>query len=419
MGKIVIEGGQRLGGEVSISGAKNAALPLMAATLLASEPCVLRNVPLIEDIYGMAEILRGFGADVDIDGASHVVSVTMPAISSVTMPLELGRRMRASFLVSGPLLGRFGAMRLPHPGGCALGTRPVNVDVVGFQAMGAEVVMDGEYYSARASRLVGTKIYLDYPSHTGTENLLMAACLAKGKTVITHASTEPEVVSMANCLNAMGARVSGAGSSVIEVDGVDELRGYDFEVIPDRMEAGTFAIAGAITDGEVQIRSVVPVDLVPVSHKLRQGGVDVEEGPDWVRVRGRGYVSAVDVQALPFPGFPTDLQAAFGALMTQAHGVSTIFERVYDNRLLYTHELRKMGAQIEVHGQKAKITGPSKLNGTEVRALDIRCGAALVLAGLVADGTTEISDAYHIDRGYENLVGRLAALGAKISDKPE
>ncbi|MCL5257150.1 MAG: UDP-N-acetylglucosamine 1-carboxyvinyltransferase [Chloroflexi bacterium] len=419
MGKIVIEGGKRLNGKVAISGAKNAALPLMAATLLTGESCVLRNVPLIEDTYGMAEILRGFGAEVEVDNASHLVRVSMPAINSVAMPLELGRRMRASFLVSGPLLSRFGAMRLPHPGGCALGTRPVNVDVLGFQAMGAEVIMDGEYYSARASRLLGTRIYLDYPSHTGTENLLMAACLAKGKTVITHASTEPEVVSLAACLNSMGARVTGAGSSVIEVEGVDELGGFDFEVVPDRMEAGTFAIAAAITDGEVQIESVVPVDMVPVSHKLRQGGVELEEGPDWVRVRGRGYVSAVDVQALPFPGFPTDLQAAFGALMTQAHGVSTIFERVYDNRLLYTHELRKMGAQIEVHGQKAKITGPSKLIGTVVRALDIRCGAALVLAGLAADGVTEINDAYHVDRGYEDLVGRLAALGARIDYRPE
>ncbi len=398
-----------------VSGAKNAALPLMAAGLLTSDELVLENVPIIEDTLAMAELLGHLGAKVEVDNRAHRVVIQAATITDTRVPAHLGRRMRASFLVTGPLLARMGCFRAPHPGGCAIGTRPVNVDIHGMQSMGAKVGQDEQDYWAEAATLRGTKIYLDYPSHTGTENLLMAACLAEGRTVIKHASTEPEVVNLAQCLTAMGAKIMGAGTSVIEVEGVRKLHGAIHIVMPDRIEAGTFAIAGAITGGEVRLVGVNPLDMDPLTYKLRQAGVEVAEGDASIVVRGGGPLRSVDVQALPFPGFPTDLQAEFAALMTQAEGTSTIFERVYENRLGYASELRKLGADIEtLSGQIARIRGPSKLHGTTVRALDIRCGAALVLAGLAAEGTTEILDAHHLDRGYEDMVGKLRALGASL-----
>jgi UDP-N-acetylglucosamine 1-carboxyvinyltransferase len=415
MKTIVVEGGRRLAGDVFISGAKNAALPIMATALLTSEECVFENIPYIEDIVTMAELLQTLGAEVTIDHNAHRVAIRAAEIRRLDPPLDLAKRMRASFLVTGPLIARLGEMKVPHPGGCALGTRPVNVDVRGFKAMGAVVTEEGDFYVGRTKRLMGAKLYLDYPSHTGTENLLMAACLAEGRTTIKHASTEPEIVNLAECLRTMGARIKGAGSSIIEIDGVDHLHGATHSVIPDRIEAGTFAIAAAITRGDVILHNMSCLDMDPVTHKLRESGIDVEERGTAMRIRSEGSLEAVDVQALPFPGFPTDLQAAFASLMTQATGTSTIFERVYDNRLLYTQELRKMGAEIEVRGQIAKIVGPSKLVGTRLRALDIRCGASLVLAGLAAEGKTEILDAYHLDRGYENLVDKLTSIGGGVA----
>ncbi len=410
-----MEGGSTLKGETLVSGAKNAALPLMAAGLLTTEELVLENVPIIEDTLAMAQLLQHLGATVEVDTKAHRVIICAEKITNHHIPSHLGRKMRASFLVTGPLLARLGHFRAPHPGGCAIGTRPVNVDIHGMQSMGARVVQDDEGYCAEASRLRGTKIYLDYPSHTGTENLLMAACLAEGRTIIKHASTEPEIANLAQCLVAMGAKIIGAGTSMIEIEGVERLHGALHIVMPDRIEAGTFAIAGAITAGEVRLVDVNPLDLEPLTYKLRQAGVDVAEGDASIVVRGRKPLKPVDVQALPFPGFPTDLQAEFAALMTQAEGTSTIFERVYENRLGYAGELRKLGADIEVlSGQVARVRGPSALKGTTVRALDIRCGAALVLAALAAQGTTEILDAHHLDRGYENLVGKLKSLGAHI-----
>jgi UDP-N-acetylglucosamine 1-carboxyvinyltransferase len=322
--------------------------------------------------------------------------------------------MRASFLVAGPLLARFGRVAAPHPGGCALGVRPVNVDIRGFVAMGAEVQQEDGYYVASAQRLTGRRIYLDYPSHTGTENLVMAACLAKGRTIIKHASMEPEVVDLCHFLVKMGARIHGIGTSMLEIEGVDRLHGATHSVIPDRLAAGTFAIAGVISGGEVTVRNVVPEHLDPVIYKLEEAGVHVSQGVDWLTVRGGTPLQAVDIQAIHYPGFPTDLQAAFGALLTQAHGTSIIHERVFENRLLYAFELRKMGAVIDVDGQTARIQGPCRLRGAEVRALDIRCGAALILAALAAEGTTTIRDAHHVDRGYEDIVGVLAGLGSHI-----
>jgi UDP-N-acetylglucosamine 1-carboxyvinyltransferase len=323
--------------------------------------------------------------------------------------------MRASFLVVGPLLARAGRAVAPTPGGCAIGRRPVNVDVKGFTAMGGHVEQEGDQYRLRADRLIGQRLYLDYPSHTGTENLLMAACLAKGKTVIKHAAAEPEVVALADCLIRMGAKIRGAGSSLIEVEGVGELYGVHLRCLPDRIEAGTFAIAGLMTGGDVTVHDVVVPHLDPIAHKLAEVGAIVEEGENWLRVRANGQLQAVELQTLQYPGFPTDLQSCFTTLLTQADGTSLVHERVFDDRLGYVTELRKLGANIRITGgQTALIDGPSVLHGAAVRASDLRAGAALILAGLCAEGTTEISDIYHLDRGYEQVDAKLRALGARI-----
>jgi UDP-N-acetylglucosamine 1-carboxyvinyltransferase len=307
----------------------------------------------------------------------------------------------------------------PTPGGCAIGRRPVNVDVKGFTAMGARVGQDGDQYALTADRLSGQRIYLDYPSHTGTENLMMAACLAKGKTVIKHASAEPEVVALADCLIRMGAKIRGAGSSLIEIEGVGELYGVHLRCLPDRIEAGTYAIAGLMTGGDVTVHDVVVPHLDPIAHKLAEVGGIVEEGDSWLRVRANGHLKAVELQTLHYPGFPTDLQSVFSTLLTQAEGTSLVHERVFDDRLGYIHELRKLGASIRVTGgQTAVIDGPSRLNGGHVRALDLRAGAALILAGLCASGETEISDVYHLDRGYEQIDAKLRGLGARIERVP-
>lgn len=414
MEKLVIVGGCRLRGTVAVNGAKNAALPLMAAALLTEEECVLENVPMVEDVRTMALLLAHLGCAVELDEAAHRVVIRAATLRTTDLPVALARRMRASFLLTGPLLARCGQARAPHPGGCAIGRRPVNVDIKGFQAMGAEVTLNEGLYSLRAPRLVGQKIYLDYPSHTGTENLLMAACLAEGRTVIKHASAEPEVVALAEALVQMGARIHGAGSSLIEVEGVSRLRGVRLTVLPDRLEAGTFAIAAALTGGDVVIENVCPAHMDPLTHKLLEVGAQVEEGPTWYRVTARGPLRAVELQTLPYPGFPTDLQAAFAVLLTQAVGTSLVHERVFDDRLQYTAELRKLGARISVQGQTATIEGPTPLRGAPVRALDIRSGAALILAGLVAEGVTEVLDIHHVDRGYEALDRKLARLGASI-----
>jgi len=414
MEKFVIEGRQALAGEVRISGAKNAALPIMAAALLTPEPCVIDNVPAIDDIRTMVELLSSFGCEVHLDEGRHRVTICAANVNSFTIPTRLATRMRASFLVTGPLLARFGQAQAPHPGGCAIGRRPVNVDINGFIAMGAEVGYLESHYSLRADHLTARRIYLDYPSHTGTENLLMAACLARGRTVIKNASAEPEVVDLAEFLVRMGAHIAGAGSSVIQVDGVDELYGVHHRVVSDRIEAGTFAIAAAITGGEVTLRDVVVSHMDPLTYKLQEVGVEVIEGDRTYLVRGQPALHAVEVQTLHYPGFPTDLQAAFATLLTQAAGTSIVHERVYDNRLLYAEELRKLGASIRVSGQTATINGPTPLRGDVVRALDIRAGAALTLAGLAAAGTTEILDVHHVKRGYENIEGKLRQLGASI-----
>jgi UDP-N-acetylglucosamine 1-carboxyvinyltransferase len=415
MARLLIQGQQPLRGAVRVAGAKNAALPMLAASLLTPEESIFENVPDIEDIHTIVDLLRQLGAEVDYSAAEHRVAVRARELGNPVVPPEIAAKARASFLVVGPLAARLGRALAPHPGGCAIGTRPVNVDIKGLSSMGATIGTEEGFYSIRVpGRLRGGNIYLDYPSHTGTENLLLAATLAKGKTTIKHAAAEPEVTALAAMLGAMGARIKGAGTSVIEVEGVDELHGVRYTVLPDRIEAGTFAIAAAISMGELAISPVVMPHMDPLTHKLREVGVEVEEDGDTYRVRGGGQLTSTEVQTLPYPGFPTDLQACFSTLLTQATGTSVVHERVYDNRLQYASELNKMGARIEVQGQTANIVGPSPLRGTAVRALDLRAGAALVLAALAAEGQTTVEDIRHLERGYEDIVGKLKAVGASI-----
>lgn len=414
---IVVRGGLPLRGRVSIDGAKNAALPAMAAALLTDEECLLDNVPVLEDVLVMIELLQGLGADVAFDQANHRIRIRAANIQSFNAPPDLVEKMRASFLVSGPLLSRFGRAGSSQPGGCKLGTRPVDVDLRGFRRMGAEIEQSDLGYQMRARRLYGADLYMDYPSHTGTENLLMAATLARGETNIVNAASEPEIAFLGSLLRDMGARIDGLGTPHLRVQGVDRLRGYRAAILPDRIEAGTFAIASAITNGEVVLEDVAEPDMLPLTYKLREAGAEVWWSERSMLVRGPhgGELGATEIQALPFPGFPTDLQAAFAVLMTQARGQSRIYERVFNDRLRYTQELMKLDAEIEVlDRQQAIITGPRPLHGAEVEALDIRSGACLVLAGLIAEGETRISETQHLRRGYENIVGKFRELGADI-----
>lgn len=413
---IVLRGGARLVGRVGIDGAKNAALPAMAAALLTEEECLLENVPVLEDVLVMIDLLRGLGAEVDFDQANHRLRICAANVAEFDAPAHLVAKMRASFLVSGPLLSRFGRAGSSAPGGCKLGTRPVDVDLRGFRHMGAHIEQDETGYRMTANRLYGSELYMDYPSHTGTENLLMAATLARGTTTIVNAASEPEIAFIGSLLEDMGAHIKGVGTPHIRVDGVDRLRGYRVAILPDRIEAGTIAIGAAITDGEVILEHVSEKDMLPLTSKLRESGAEVWWSADSMMVRGRGTLTATEIQALPFPGFPTDLQAAFAVLMTQARGSSRVYERVFNDRLRYSEELRRMGADIDViDRQQAIINGPSRLHGAEVQALDIRSGACLVLAGLVADGETHIGEIQHLRRGYEDIVGKLAAMGAQVS----
>jgi UDP-N-acetylglucosamine 1-carboxyvinyltransferase len=429
-----VRGGVPLRGTVTISGAKNAALPALAATLLTTDECVLSNVPDLADIGTMLALLRSLGAETEYDRARKRVRVRAANIVDTNAPAELVAAMRASFLVAGPLLARCGEMSASAPGGCQLGARPVDVDVRGFRQMGATIDFDddGQQIAGRATGLRGVAIYMDYPSHTGTENLLMAATLASGRTTIVNAACEPEIVFLGNMLNRMGACITGLGSPTITIDGVDRLHGVSERVLPDRLEAGTFTIGAVITGGEVTLNDVREPDILPLTAKLREAGADIWIDHDRMLVRPSAGLRPVEIQTLPFPGFPTDLQAAFAVLMTQAQGRSRIYERVFDDRLRYTDQLRTMGASIRVdrlqpidetgnpaprpirYGTRAEIFGPTSLTGRSVRCLDIRAGAGVVLAGLIASGETEVSALHHLDRGYEGFVDKLKSLGADV-----
>ena len=418
MDKLLIRGGRTLRGEVRISGAKNATLPILAAALLADGPVTISNVPHLQDVTTTIELLGRMGVTVTVDERMRI-EVDASSIREYFAPYELVKTMRASILVLGPLLARFGRADVSLPGGCAIGARPVNIHVAGLQAMGAAIHIEGGYIRARAQQLKGTRLVLDTVTVTGTENLMMAAALAQGETVIENAAREPEVVDLANFLNQMGARVSGAGTDRIRIEGVRQLRGVHYEVLPDRIESGTYLVAGAITSGHVRIKHTKPEHLDAVILKLREAGAVVASGENWVEVDMRGRrPRAVDVRTAPYPAFPTDMQAQFAALDAVAEGVGTVVETIFENRFMHMLEMRRMGAEIRLEGNTAIIHGVPKLTAAPVMATDLRASASLVLAGLVAEGRTEIERIYHIDRGYETIEEKLAQLGARIKRVP-
>ena len=414
MDKLIVEGGCPLVGDVRISGAKNSALPVLIASLLTDQPLYVSNIPHLNDITTTIELLGQFGVKLSLND-TMIIEADAGNVSNLRAPYELVRTMRASILVLGPLLARFGRAEVSMPGGCAIGSRPVNLHINGFRAMGAEVVMEKGYIKVSAERLRGVRIFMDQVSVTGTENIMMAATLADGETIIENAAREPEVFDLARCLVSMGADIEGAGTDVITVRGVESLHGCKHRVIPDRIEAGTYLVAAAITGGEVRVRDVSPALLEAVIGKLREAGTEVETGENWVRLRGnRKKLCAVKVQTAPFPAFPTDMQAQFLMLNCIARGVGTVTETVFENRFMHVHELRRMGANIEMHGNTATVCGVKGLSGAQVMATDLRASACLVLAGLVADSRTVIDRIYHIDRGYDCIEEKLAQLGANI-----
>ena len=395
-----------------MSGAKNAALPLLFATLLAPGEHRLGNVPDLRDIGTVRQLLGILGAEVRFDGGT--MQVDADRIQSEEAPYDLVRTMRASVLVLGPLLARVGHARVSLPGGCAIGARPINLHLKGLEALGAKISLDHGYVEAKARRLRGARVYFDFPTVGGTENLLMAAVLAKGTTVLENAACEPEIVDLAQALNGMGARIVGAGTDTITIEGVDELQPMDYAVMPDRIEAGTFMVAAAITRGDVRVAGVQPEHLEALTSKLREAGVEIDEEPGALRVRGPRKIASVDVKTHPHPGFPTDMQAQFMALMTLGSGTSVITETVFENRFMHVCELQRMGADITIEGHTATVKGVRGLTGAPVMATDLRASASLIVAGLAAENTTEVSRIYHLDRGYERIETKLKALGADI-----
>ena len=410
--RLVIEGGVPLRGEVRVSAAKNAALPLLAASLLSAEPVVLENVPRLADIATIRALLQGLGTEIEERDGSTVART--PVLRSVEAPYELVSTMRASVLVLGPLLARAGRARVSMPGGCAIGARPIDLHLKGLERLGAEVTLAQGYVEARAARLKGARIVFDLVTVTGTENLMMAAALAEGTTILENAAREPEIPDLARLLTAMGARIHGAGTERIEIEGVPELGGARHRIIPDRVEAGTFLVAGAITGGDVTVRDVVPAHLSAVLDKLEATGAWVEVGADRVRIRAEDRPRATDIVTNPFPGFATDMQAQMMTLLGLAEGSSVITETIFENRFQHAAELRRLGASIEIEGSRAVIRGVPSYQGAPVMATDLRASASLVLGGLAATGTTEVSRVYHLDRGYEGMEQKLAALGARI-----
>lgn len=415
MEKLIVKGGNRLVGAVKTSGAKNAVLPIIAASILGTTPSHLDEVPMLEDVHTISEVLKCLGLAVECSPEKNVLDIDSTEITSYEAPYELVRTMRASFLVMGPLLARIGKARISMPGGCAIGARPIDIHLKGFEALGVKIEQGHGYIEASASEgLKGTSIYFDFPSVGATENIMMAASLAEGTTILENAAEEPEIVDLANYLNKMGAKIRGAGTDTIRIEGVDKLHGADYTIIPDRIEAGTYMIAAAMTGGDIVVENVLPEHQKPLIAKLREAGAVVEEDIDKVRVIGKNPLKAVSIKTLPYPGFPTDMQAQMMAMMVIAEGRSKVTETVFENRFMHVVELNRMGAQISTEGRSAVIDGPCKLTGCDVRATDLRAGAAMILAGLVAEGTTRIGDLHHIDRGYENIVAKLKNLGADI-----
>ena len=415
MDKLIVRGGNRLVGTVKTSGAKNAVLPIIAASILGETPSHLDESPKLDDVRTICGVLKYLGVKVD-DSREHELTLDTSNISAYEAPYELVRTMRASFVVLGPLLARKGHARISQPGGCAIGSRPIDLHLKGFEALGAKISQDHGFVEAYAPNgLKGADIYLDFPSVGATENIMMAACLAEGTTTLENPAEEPEIVDLANYLNQMGARVRGAGTDIIRIEGVKHMHGCEHAVIPDRIEAGTYMIAAAMTHGDVIIENVLAEHQKPLLAKLREAGVLIEEDIDRIHVACPGELKGIHVKTLPYPGFPTDMQAQIMAMMTICSGRSSVMETVFENRFMHVVELNRMGANIVTSGARgALIEGPARLTGCEVNASDLRAGAAMILAGLVAEGQTTIGNLHHIDRGYEDIVGKLQALGADI-----
>lgn len=416
MEKLIINGGNALKGRVKISGAKNAVLPIIAATLLGQDsPSRLEEVPNLDDVQTITEVLVKLGVKAEFDPDKNTLTVDSSEITSCEAPYDLVRKMRASFLIIGPLLARYGKAKISLPGGCAIGTRPIDLHLKGFEALGAKIEIGHGFIEATAPEgLKGARIYLDFPSVGATENLIMAASMAEGSTVIENPAQEPEIIDLANYLNVMGAKIRGAGTNVIKIEGVKRLTGRNYTIIPDRIEAGTYMVAAAMTKGDVYIENAISEHLKPVIAKLKEAGVIIEENIDGIRVKCDVVTKAVDIKTLPYPGFPTDMQAQFMAMLAVSEGTGMVTETVFENRFMHVDELKRMGANIKIDGRTSMVEGVASLTGCQVKATDLRAGAAMVLAGLVAEGETQIGYIHHIDRGYDNLVSKLIGLGADI-----
>ncbi len=418
MAKFLVQKSGPLTGEVTISGSKNAVLPIMAAALLTEEKCTIMETPALRDVDVMCQLLESLGAEVEDKLEDNIVEIEAKTISQNEAPFELVKKMRASILVIGPLLARIGKAVIPLPGGCAIGKRPIELHLKGLRALGVEIKEESGTQGpleAKVDRLVGNDIYLDFPSVGATEVIMMTAAVAEGTTVIENAAQEPEIVDLANFLNKMGAKIKGAGTATVKIDGVEKLHGVSHQVIPDRIEAGTFMVASVITKGNILIRNILPDHVKPVTAKLRECGAEITMTEEGMIVRGDvNPIISTDIKTLPYPGFPTDMQSPFMALLTVAKGPSVVIETVFENRFMHVAEFNRMGANIKTQGNCAIIPGDKQLQGAQVVATDLRAGAAVVLTGLVAEGTTEVSDIYHIDRGYENFVEKFRGLGATI-----
>ena len=412
MPKIIVKKSAPLRGTVKIDGAKNAVLPIIAATLLADGKSVLKGVPNLRDVHVISDLLRHLGAEVTYEGTTLTVDASN--ITTCEAPYELVRKMRASFLVMGPLLARFNHTKISMPGGCAIGTRPIDLHLKGFKSLGAEVEIDHGFVEAKTEKLTGNKLYLDFPSVGATENIMMAAALAEGTTIIENAAEEPEIVDLANFLNEMGANVKGAGTNTIKIKGVESLKGAEHTVIPDRIEAATYMVAAAMTKGDITVENVLMEHLKPIIAKLRETGCEIIEMENAVRVIGPEVLKPIDIKTLPHPGFPTDVQAQFMAMLTIANGTAVVIETVFENRFMHVAEFNRMGADIEIEGRSAIVNGVDKLYGAKVNATDLRAGAALILCGLIAEGETQIGEIYHIQRGYVDIDKKIRALGGNI-----
>jgi UDP-N-acetylglucosamine 1-carboxyvinyltransferase len=417
MEKIIIYGGCKLSGEVKLSAAKNSVLPIIVSTILSGDKCIIESAPMLEDVYVIGDALKFLDAEINLIKKDNRILIDTSRLKYGEPSSELVRKMRASFLIMGPMIARFGRFKISLPGGCNIGTRPIDLHLKGFTALGAEVNVGHGYVEAKANRLIGNKIYLDFPSVGATENIMMAAVFAEGETIIENSAEEPEIEDLAKFLNSMGAQVLGAGTDTIRIIGVKSLKGTTYKPICDRIEAGTYMVAAAITKSKIKISGVNEEHLKPIIAKLTEMGVLMEINGDEITVDGSKELKPVDIKTMPYPGFPTDMQAQMMSLLCSIKGTSIVTETIFENRFMHVQELKRMGANIKIDGRTAVIEGVEKLSGSEVKATDLRAGAALILAALAAEGTTEIGDIYHIDRGYVDIEGKLKGLGASIERK--